>query len=209
MDPDKARKYSSISHKEWQKVVGKFCNTDPVPMINKEHCKEDLLDIKKVLDDAEIDFWLVFGTCLGAVRNKDFLDFDDNINIAVYEEDLLPKMDMVKEKFISLGFIFRQIPKKRGTKLNLHRHKHKNGIEGLFLDPSFKKNRYRLSNAFKHPRKYFETYGEIEFQGETFRVPSPVEKYLSFLYTDWKTPIALKDLSRPELWRNKKSNRKR
>ena len=204
MNNKEIKELSELSHKEWNKIQSYFCKSD-VRQINKKEYEKDLIDIKEILDREKITFWLVFGTLLGAVRENDFLDWDDNINIAVYEEDLLPKLETLKEKFISCGFVFRKMVKERGTKLNLYRHKHKSGIEGLFLNPLYYKNKYRFSNKFKHPRKYFEKYGIIKFKGEIFRVPTPVHEYLSFLYKDWKTPIKLKDLKDYQKWRNKKN----
>lgn len=196
-------KLSNISHKKWIKIQSKFCKPEFTKKINKKHYTKDLLDIKKILDEENITFWLIFGTLLGAIRENDFLEWDDNINIAIYEEDLSLKYNILKNKFISSNFIVRQIPKPKGTKINLYKHNHKISIEGLFLDPFYYNNKYRLSNKFRHPKKYFETYETINFIGETFRVPSPSKKYLNFLYKNWKTPINLKNLKKDHKWRNK------
>ncbi len=209
MNKNTVKELSNIPHDEWVKIQSNFCKIDLKSKINKEEYKKDLLDIKKVLDKHNIKFWLIFGTLLGAVREGDFLSWDDNINVAVYEEDFLQKIDDVKNNFMEESFIFRIIPKKRGTKINLHRFKHKNSLEALFLDPSYKDNKYRLSNSFKHPRKYFENDGTIEFKGKIFRVPTPVEKYLSFLYKKWRTPIKLEELETPGTWRNKQNYKKK
>ena len=205
MNIKKIKELSSISHKEWIKIQHKFCKPESIKKINKKHYTKDLLDTKKILDKENITFWLIFGTLLGAIRENDFLKWDDNINIAIYKEDLLPKYNILKNKFISNNFIVRKIPKPKGTKINLYKNNHKIAIEGLYLDPSYKNNKYRLSNKFKHPRKYFEEYGKINFIGETFRVPSPVEKYLKFLYKNWKIPVLSKDLKKGYKWRNKKN----
>ena len=164
-----------------------------------------MLDIKKIFNQENIIFWIGFGTLLGIVRENDFLDWDDNINILVYKEDIYSKLDILKNKFNSLGFIFRIIPKPKSIKINLHRYKHKNSIEGLFLDPLYLDNKYRLSNKFKHPRKFFEEYGTINFKNHIFRVPSPVKKYLKFLYKNWKIPV--KSNIPDHKWRNKESRK--
>ena len=208
MDIGKAKKLSSLSYKEWTKIRSNYCKTNLIKKINKTEYTKDLFDVKLILKSLDIDCWLLFGTLLGIVRDNDFLDWDDNINFGVYEEILLPKIEELKSKFISSGFIFRKIPKKNGTKINLYRYKHKVSLEALYLDRSYKGNKYRLSNRFKHPRKYFETYGTIKFKGEEFRVPTPVEEYLSILYRNWKKPINLSDLENPEKWRNKKCHKK-
>ena len=87
MDINEIRRLSNISHNEWSQVRSKFCKMDLKKKINKEEYEKDLLDIKRVLDEYDLKVWLIFGTLLGAVRDNDFLEWDDNINMAVYEEE--------------------------------------------------------------------------------------------------------------------------
>ncbi|GAI17296.1 unnamed protein product, partial [marine sediment metagenome] len=41
-----------------------------------EAAKQDLLEIKEILDRLKIKFWLSDGTLLGAVREKNFISYD-------------------------------------------------------------------------------------------------------------------------------------
>ncbi len=197
---------SSLNDEDWNKISKKHINMSNHKLFNKEQGLKDLIDIKNVLDKNSVDFWLIGGTLLGAFRDHDFISWDDDVDVAVYEEDLLPKYDDLKKDFILSGFIFREIKKEMGTKITLLRYgiinTQKNSIDGLFLNKKYENDKYRLSRMRRHPRKFFENYKTMEFKGTTFRVPSPPEKYLSFMYNNWKKPI--KD-SRPEKeWRNKK-----
>ena len=50
---------------------------------------ELLIDLKRVCDKHNIKFYLAFGTCLGAIRHKGFIPWDDDIDVIMYHEDIL------------------------------------------------------------------------------------------------------------------------
>ena len=45
-------------------------------------------DIKEILDSNGITFYIHFGTAIGAIRHDGFIPWDDDIDLAVWEEDL-------------------------------------------------------------------------------------------------------------------------
>ncbi len=206
LDIKKIRTISDLSHLDWNKISSKYVDFNKDRLFDAEAAFKDLTDIKRILDEENFTFWMIGGTLLGAIRDNDWIKWDEDVDLAVYNEDLIPKYNILKEKFMKAGFIFRDAEKPVGIKINLYRYKQKNSIDGLYLDPHYQNNEYRLSRKRKHPRKYFEQYGDIKFKGMVFRVPSPPEKYISFMYKDWKNPIKR---SRPQKeWRNKKMMRK-
>ncbi len=46
-------------------------------LIDEEKCVEVLRDVKQILDEAEVKYWLDFGTLLGAVRDAKFIPWDN------------------------------------------------------------------------------------------------------------------------------------
>ena len=60
-------------------------------MINKEtiNC---LRDIKTVLDNAEVPFWLDSGLLLGMVRDKKPISYDHDIDIGTMYQDIKEKL---------------------------------------------------------------------------------------------------------------------
>ena len=199
------KRLSYLSHSDWMKVRKKYVEEK---IFDKKKATMNLRDIKKIFDGYKFNFWLIGGTLLGAVREKDFISWDDDIDIAVYEEEFLPKYDVLKKKFIAKGFIFRDWQKSEGTKIGLFRKKQKITIDCLFLDPFYRDNKFRVSRQWRYPRKYFEKYEEIKFKGMIFRVPSPSVSFLKYIYgKNWETQIKPKKNVIRE-WRRKECSRK-
>jgi len=50
--------------------------------MDEEMCVENLKEIKRILDDAGVKYWLDFGTLLGAVRDGKFIPWDTDIDLS-------------------------------------------------------------------------------------------------------------------------------
>lgn len=110
---------------------------------------EMLKDIEKVCKKHNIPYILVGGSCLGAVRHKGFIPWDDDADIAMMYEDYLRFLEVVDElgeKYMHQSFETHKeynvlIPamkiRKKGTYVKevntLLRNKCKDG-DGLFID---------------------------------------------------------------------------
>lgn len=79
-------------------------------------CQLKQLEILKVIDricrSHDIDYWLDGGTCLGAIRHKGFIPWDDDIDIAMRKEDF-ERFEAVAEKDLPSGLVL-QTPDKYG-----------------------------------------------------------------------------------------------
>jgi len=58
-----------------------------IKKINLDISKKNLLDLKKILDKNDIYFGLIYGTLLGAIREKNFIAHDEDTDIFMLEED--------------------------------------------------------------------------------------------------------------------------
>ena len=117
---------------------------------------KNLIDAKKIFDDNDILFWICDGTLLGIVRENDLIKWDNEIDIDMFEEDLLSNYDLMKDLFLASGFIVRGHKRERGAKMNIYRGKEKISIRGLYLTPKYKNGKYRMSRSYQYPKKFFK-----------------------------------------------------
>lgn len=153
--------------------------------IDKSVAKNNLLDFKKILDQHQLDFYIMHGTLLGAIREHDFIKHDIDIDTCLIDEEalveLIPQLSEAGlqlcryEKNVIYSFI------RDNVYIDVYIV---NLLEGL-ISPFYVRYLYRII-----PRKYFRGKATINFLGETFRIPKHAIKLLEFWYgKNWRTPI--------------------
>ena len=60
--------------------------------------KNEFLKICNILDDLKFNCFLTSGILLGAIRDNDLIKWDWDIEISSFENDLLPKIDLISNK---------------------------------------------------------------------------------------------------------------
>ena len=154
----------------------------------------DLFGIR-VLQDIEdaltIPWWVDFGTCLGAVRDSDFIPLDRDIDIsAVFDHFAatvciahLKEMEgaKVSEHFRTDGCVAGAHFTMKGVRVGIHFWYLDSGVyiyEGAAPG-------YRLGI----PKEFFESFEERDIRGQVVKVPSPPEPYMEFMYgPNWRVP---------------------
>ena len=118
-------------------------------------------DIAKSLN---IKTFLIYGTCLGFVRDGGYIEHDNDIDIGILGE--IGKLEI---KLSENGFI----KKRRWPPTNYHFLKY-----NILLD---------IYTGFpKSHQKYFQSFDKVTYKGRIYNVPHPVEEYLETLYGNWK-----------------------
>jgi len=150
---------------------------------------KNLLDIKRILDKAEIRFWLMFGTFLGAYRDQAIIPYDYDTDLAIFYEDF-PRLVGCVDTFSEEGFKFRA-GSERVAAAGLFRDGQRTGIIIFKLDGG-----KRVWHSIKYDISAFETFNEIQFLGQNWRILNEPERWLRYTYgEDWRTPIKGKGTS--------------
>ncbi len=155
--------------------------------MNRDIAKQNLSLVKSVLDKHHIEFWLAWGTCLGAIRERDFIAHDSDIDIEVAAPDGAKLAALIPE-FEALGFTNADWWIHRGVKLV------RQGVNlDIFLaDPIYQNGTIigwtTSGETLEHD--FFSELEQVEFLGETYNVPKNPEAYLHYVYgLTWRQPI--------------------
>ena len=154
-----------------------------VKLIDKEKALENLLLVKKILDERNVPFQLAYGTLLGAIRDKDFITHDEDIDLIVLEEykqtfiDTLPIL-------IEEGFAIARYDR-RGL-MSIIRN-------GEYIDFYFfakAGNGLRTCSGTFCIAKHIEEVAPLIFKGVEFLAPNEYEDFFLFEYGEnWRTPV--------------------
>ena len=180
-------------------------------MISKDALK-DLNIVRAVLDHYEVPFFLAYGTCLGAYRDKDFLPEDDDIDLGVVAKVPLKTKIAIGKGMEDMGFMSQGIGWAEHQEKNLDEVKwvpNQGGYQGTDRTGIIVMGRFVNFTIFffyedgdeytciprkgvfpvlATPKKYYKKFNKIKFYEQEYNVPSPTDEYLDFTYLDWKDP---------------------
>jgi len=156
-------------------------------------------DVVKVLNREKVPFWLDFDTLLGvwSVKNGIDLSREKNIYLSIQEKHLVALQDSLKK----LGMLYR-----------VHSFLNRSGrkwipskIIELGIFNSWKRTaysfkilisiKYQLDDDYrwvsirncKHiSADYYNKLDSLIFDGKTYNIPSETEKYLNYIYGNWR-----------------------
>ena len=161
--------------------------------MDKARAKENIKVITEILNSLGIKWWLDAGTCLGAIRDKDFISYDTDTDIGVMIKDPSEVWYLARELFRKgFSFIndFGKIEnsyefswRKWGIKTDFFFYYK----EGNIVSSSVWK--YKKQIIAEYDKKIFENLKEIDFLGFKAFVPNPPEQYLTARYGNWKEHI--------------------
>ena len=146
--------------------------------------KLDLEEICDIFESLSINCILIDGVLLGAVRDGDFIAWDWDVELALFEEEVINNTTVILNALHLRGFeILLVNPFSLNYKINVRKRGTKFSLVGLRLSMGY---RYRVN--YKYPARSFKTLDEITFLGKQYKTPSHVESLLQFIYGDWQTP---------------------
>lgn len=158
--------------------------------LDKKISKQNLFIIKKVFDKHKIPFRLGYGTLLGAVRDNDFITWDNDIDLLLDKQDK-PKVVKILPLLKSKGF------SERGLRENFWGINRKNNrIDLLFYSQTNLLDKLRDFVTCKYgffcvyiDKLYWDESTTIKFFGKNFRVFKQYEQWLINCYgSSWRIP---------------------
>lgn len=148
----------------------KVGNTEPYS--NKNNADKALFEFDNIAKSCGIKYSLIVGTCLGFVRGGGYISGDNDIDLALICSN--EKKNELFGKLTATGFTRGEAFKER----NIHFHKYSIQVD-------------IWSSGFANS-PFLSELREIEYGGRKFNIPRETEKYLEYLYGDWRVPSKTK-----------------
>jgi phosphorylcholine metabolism protein LicD len=148
--------------------------------------KELLLKVKDIFDRNNLKFGLVYGTLLGAVRDKDFIKGDEDIDVFIWN---VKKLRLIIPELYDYGIKLCRVNE------NLYSFMYQNSCYiDVYITRYYKFSIWGLYcfnlAGYATPKKYLKEMQSIEFQGTIFQCPKNPISLLEFWYgKTWNTPI--------------------
>tara|TARA_Y100001935_G_scaffold250004_1_gene249441 strand:- start:253 stop:834 length:582 start_codon:yes stop_codon:yes gene_type:complete len=146
---------------------------------------DGLVIIKEAFEELGIDFFLMMGILLGAVREKNFIKWDWDVELGIYVDSIINRVGEVQNVFKKYNFKILIVDQSyEGFKINLFYKENKYTLWGLHFDSKWLKRK-----TYRFPKKYFTDLAEIVFHDKVYKIPNNPEELLTYIYGDWETPI--------------------
>ena len=160
--------------------------------------KHEFLKICEILNNLEIRYFLQGGILLGAIRHNGFIPWDWDVEISVYSDEAIHKMDLLLSEITASGFSIIKHYKELSTLKIDFKGKLANEVTSytIFGWNHDVHKRVFWRRKLKIPEHYMNDMEIIELFGKHHTVPSPPEEYLVHQYGDWKTPLQTSNKNR-------------
>ena len=149
-----------------------------------------LVELSELLEQADVPHYLSSGTLLGAVREKNFIRWDWDVQFYFKLEDVAERFDDLMATFQTAGF--------QPTKTDSTRKKWKilvTKYDTIYEMTAWARaGDHRIRSDWKLPAEFFEDPDRIDFLGRSYICMTPPEAYLVYCYgDDWRTPKRIDD----------------
>jgi len=158
--------------------------------LNPETSKYLLLKTKYVFDTNNITFLLLFGTLLGAYRDKNFINPDTDVDLGLFQNDIEKVEELINEGYFAIYGIYKLNSWWENEDQFIKLQYKKDEIDFYFFQKKNDIYEFNSNNVYYFiPKDQIDNeLGKIEFLGENFSTVNDIEKYLTRVYGEWQTP---------------------
>ncbi|MDB9746737.1 LicD family protein [Candidatus Pelagibacter sp.] len=153
--------------------------------------KKEFLESCKILEKLKINYFLVSGILLGAVRDKKLISWDWDIELSLFSDVLEKKLSIIENELIKKKFTIIKINRKK-NQLKIDYFGKLDQTVTCYSIESWsysKKRKVFWRNSYQIPEKFLKKFSKVKLFGKYFNCPKNPEKFLEFLYGDWKKPL--------------------
>lgn len=153
-----------------------------IKQIDKKTALDNLRDFLKIMESANIKVVPGFGSLLGIIRDKDFITWDEDIDLCILkeEEDKLDnQLAILKQNGFELA---------RYERIGLYSFMRNNEYIDIYVLEDIGAGVRNCGMDFLFEEDFKDTIS-IDFKGLAINIPRQYERHLDFLYGDWKTPV--------------------
>ena len=153
--------------------------------------KKEFLKICEILDEQKIKYFLHTGILLGAIRNNNLIPWDWDVEVSVFSVDLKPRLFELQSKLQNSGFNIIKIDKDfNSIKIDFYgKYPSDTTFYTIYGWYHNKKKKIFGRKKYKIPEHFILNMKKIKFFERFHFAPYPPEKYLEYMYGNWKKPL--------------------
>ena len=135
------------------------------PFLQVENADKILDEVFQIAGEQKMNPFLLWGLCLGFVRDGGYIKGDNDLDIGVVCNG--------KRERQALAAILRKNGFTHGTPNRLH-------------NIHFRKNKVLVDIYFLEAEGFYSSFDSVKYKGKIYSVPRPIEDFLTASYSNWK-----------------------
>jgi lipopolysaccharide cholinephosphotransferase len=148
--------------------------------IDKAIAADNLIALKDVFDRVDLRFGLIYGTLLGVIREKDFISWDEDVDVFVLDED----RNKLHDAFWLLRGVGLEVVRREG---DLYSVMGRNNYIDIYVFRSVGSKRWCNSDVMEE--RFLRFQDRVEFLGVEFYTAATPFEFLATMYgEDWRIP---------------------